>query len=68
MVESSIPTAEAINEILAEEVDPEEDPLELLSNREIAQVYARLLPEDQVLFQRFKQFHKRHSKVYGHDA
>ena len=58
--------AEAIDEVLAQEVDPNEDPLELLTNREIAEVYGKLSPEDQRLFRQFKQFHKRHQKVYGY--
>ena len=59
--------AEAIEEVLAQEVDPDEDPLELLSHREIAEVYGKLSPEDQRLFRQFKQFHKQHHKVYGYD-
>ena len=58
--------AEAIEEVLAQEVDPDEDPLELLSHREIAEVYGKLSPEDQRLFRQFKQFHKEHHKVYGY--
>ena len=60
--------AEAIEEVLAQEVDPDEDPLELLSHREIAEVYGKLSPEDQRLFRQFKQFHKQHHKVYGYDT
>ena len=37
--------AEAIEEVLAQEVDPDEDPLELLSYREIAEVYGKLSPK-----------------------
>ena len=84
MAESEIPTttteqkdapttaekeiAEAIEEVLAQEVDPDEDPLELLSHREIAEVYGKLSPEDQRLFRQFKQFHKQHHKLYGYDT
>ena len=84
MAESQIPTtttekkdvpataekeiAEAIEEVLAQEVDPDEDPLELLSHREIAEVYGKLNPDDQKLFRQFKQFHKQHQKLYGYDA
>ena len=84
MVESQIPTtttkekdapttaekeiAEAIEEVLAQEVDPDEDPLELLSHREIAEVYGKLNPDDQKLFRQFKQFHKLHHKLYGYDT
>ena len=81
MAESQIPTtapeekdvttaekeiAEAIKEVLAQEVDPDEDPLELLSHREIAEVYGKLNPDDQKLFRQFKQFHKQHHKLYGY--
>ena len=60
MVESQIPTteekeiAEAIEEVLAQDMDPDEDPLELLSHREIAEVYRKLNPDDQKLFRQFK--------------
>ena len=70
--EKDVPTtaekeiAEAIEEVLAQEVDPDEDPLELLSHREIAEVYGKLNPDDQKLFRQFKQFHKQHHKLYGY--
>ena len=72
--EKDVPTTaekeivEAIEEVLAQEVDPDKDPLELLSHREIAEVYEKLNPDDQKLFRQFKQFHKQHQKLYGYDT
>ena len=46
----------------------EEDLLEGLSNKEIAEIYKKLTPEDRQLFRQFKKFHKLHYELYSHDA
>ena len=44
------------------------DPLEGLGNKQIAEIYHKLSPEDRQLFRQFKAFHKLHYDLYGHDA
>ena len=46
----------------------EEDPLEGLGNKEIAEIYKKLTPEDRQLFRQFKKFHKLHYELYDHDT
>ena len=46
----------------------EEDPLEGLGNKAIAEIYKKLTPEDRQLFRQFKKFLKLHYELYGHDA
>ena len=50
------------------EGEGEGDPLEGLGNKEIAEIYYKLSPEDRQLFRQFKSFHKLHYDLYGHDA
>ena len=45
-----------------------DDPLEGLTNAEIAKIYGKLKPEDQHLFRQFKRFHKTYYNLHGHDA
>ena len=44
------------------------DPLEGLGNKQIAEIYYKLSPEDRQLFRQFKSFHKLHYDLYGHDT
>ena len=46
----------------------EEDPLEGLGNKEIAEICKKLTPEDRQLFRQFKKFHKLHYELYDHDT
>ena len=60
---------EAIWEIVELEVKKDEgDPLEGLTNKEIAELYVKQEPEDRQLFRQFKRFDKTYYKVHGHDA
>ena len=59
---------EAVKQILAEMEVEEQDPLEGISNAQIAEVYRQMKPEDQRLFRQFKKFHKRYYETHGHDA
>ena len=43
----------------------DEDPLECLTNTQIAEVYSRLNPHDQKLFLQFKEFHQRYYNLHG---
>ena len=43
----------------------DEDPLECLTNTEVARVYSRLSPPDQKLFLQFKAFHKQYYHLHG---
>ena len=58
---------EAVQQILAME-GGEEDPLDNLCNKEIAEIYHKLSPSDRQLFRQFKRFHKLHYELYNHDA
>ena len=46
----------------------EQDPLEGMGNAQIAEIYHRMMPEDQRLFRQFKKFHKQYYETHGHDA
>ena len=69
-VEAEPSTQQACQQIsnIEVEVEEEEDPLEGLNNKEIAEIYKKLTPEDRQLFRQFKKFHKLHYELYGHDA
>ena len=54
----------AVEEVLQTSLQ-DEDPLECLTNTEIARVYARLTPEDQRLFRQFKAFHRQYYNQHG---
>ena len=54
----------AVEEILQIPLQ-DEDPLECLTNTQIAEVYARLSPEDQRLFVQFKAFHRQYYNLHG---
>ena len=60
----------AVQQITGIEVEGkgEGDPLEGLGNKQIAEIYYKLSPEDRQLFRQFKSFHKLHYDLYGHDA
>ena len=60
----------AVQRITGIEVEGEGkgDPLEGLGNKQIAEIYHKLSPEDRQLFRQFKSFHKLHYDLYGHDA
>ena len=66
--EGELSVDEVVQQIMALEVEEEEDPLYELSNTEEAQVYRKLKPEDRHLFRQFKKFHKMYYEVHGHDA
>ena len=60
---------EAVREKLAVEVEAEEqDPFEGMGNAQVAEIYHRMKPEDQLLFRQFKRFHKQYYETHGHDA
>ena len=68
-VEGEVSVDEAVKEMLAAEVETEEqDPIEGMGNAQIAEVYYRMNPEDQRLFRQFKRFHKLYYETHGHDA
>ena len=60
----------ALEQIADIEVEAEGkgDPLEGLGNKQIAEIYHQLSPEDRQLFRQFKSFHKLHYDLYRHDA
>ena len=66
--EGEIDVNEAVKEILAEMEVEEQDPLEGMGNAQIAEIYHRMMPEDQRLFRQFKRFHKQYYETHGHDA
>ena len=66
--EGEVDVNEAVKEILAEMEAEEQDPLEGLGNAQIAEIYHRMTPEDQLLFRQFKRFHKQYYETHGHDA
>ena len=66
--EGEVDVNEAVKEILAEMEAEEQDPLEVLGNAQIAEIYRQMKPEDQRLFRQFKRFHKRYYETHGHDA
>ena len=68
-VEGEISVEEAVKEMLAAEVEAEEqDPIEGMGNAQIAEVYYRMNPGDRRLFRQFKRFHKLYYETHGHDA
>ena len=68
-VEGKVSMDEAVKEMLAAEVEAEEqDPIEGMGNAQIAEVYYRMNPEDRRLFRQFKRFHKLYYETHGHDA
>ena len=68
-VEGEVRVDEAVKEMLAAEVETEEqDPIEGMGNAQIAEVYYWMNPEDQCLFRQFKRFHKLYYETHGHDA
>ena len=50
------------------EGEEEGDPYEGLGNKEIAEIYKKLTPEDRQLFRQFKKFQKLHYELYGHNT
>ena len=52
----------ALQQITGIEVEDEGegDPLEGLGNKQFAEIYYKLSPEDRQLFRQFKSFHKLH--------
>ena len=68
-VEGEVSMEEAVKEMLAAEVEAEEqDPIKGMGNAQIAEVYHRMKPEDRCLFRQFKRFHKLYYETHGHDA
>ena len=67
-VESDIDVDEVVKQILAQMEVEEQDPLEGMGSAQVAEIYHRMRPEDQRLFQQFKRFHKRYYETQGHDA
>ena len=68
-VEGEVSMDEAVKEMLAAEVEAEEqDPIEGMGNAQIADVYYRMNLEDRRLFRQFKRFHKLYYETHGHDA
>ena len=61
---SEIDIETAVEEVLQAPLQ-DEDPLECLTNTQIAEVYARLTPEDQRLFLQFKAFHRQYYNQHG---
>ena len=62
------PSVERVLQQIAEMEGEEGDPLEGLGNKEIAEIYYKLTPEDRRLFRQFKRFNKLHYELYGHDV
>ena len=68
-VKSEPSVERALQQIFNIEVEgEEEDPLEGLGNKEIAEIYKKLTPEDRQLFRQFKKFHKLYYELYGYDV
>ena len=68
-IEGEVSMEEAVKEVREIEVEEGEgDPLEGLNNAQVAEIYHKLMPEDQCLFRQFKRFHKLYYKTHGHDA
>ena len=60
---------EAVKETVELEVEEDEgDPLEGLTNVEIAEIYTKLKPKDRRLFCQFKCFHRTYYNFHGHDV
>ena len=68
-VEGEVSVEEAVKEMLAAEVEAEEqDPIEGMGNAQIAEIYHRMNPGDRHLFRQFKRFHKLYYETHRHDA
>ena len=68
-VEGKVSVDEAVKEMLAAEVEAEEQyPIEGMGNAQIAEIYYRMNPEDWRLFRQFKRFHKLYYETHVHDA
>ena len=64
-----ITVQEAVKETVELEVEEDEgDPLEGLTNVEIAEIYTKLKPKDRWLFCQFKCFHRTYYDFHGHDV
>ena len=61
---SEIDVDTAVEEVLQTPLQ-DEDPLECLTNTQIAELYSRLTPEDQRLFLQFKAFHRQYYNQHG---
>ena len=61
---SEIDVDTAVEEVLQTSLQ-DEDPLECLTNTQIAELYSRLTPEDQRLFLQFKAFHRQYYNQHG---
>ena len=69
METEEVTVRKAIRDIIELEVEEDElDPLEGITNKEIAEIYAKLKPEDKRLFRQFKHFHHTYYQLHGHDA
>ena len=68
-IEGEVSVDEAVKEMLAAEVEAEEqDPIEGMGNAQIAEVYYQMNPKDRRLFRQFKKFHKLYYETHRHDA
>ena len=68
-VEGEVSVDKAVREMLAAEVEAEEqDLIEGMGNAQIAEVYYWMNPEDRHLFRQFKRFHKLYYETHRHDA
>ena len=68
-IEGEVSMDEAVKEMLAAEVEAEEqDPIEGMGNAQIAEVYYQMNPKDRCLFRQFKKFHKLYYETHRHDA
>ena len=61
---SEIDVDTAVEEVLQTPLQ-DEDPLECLTNTQIAELYSRLTPDDQKLFLQFKAFHRQYYNQHG---
>ena len=61
---SEIDVDTAVEEVLQTSLQ-DEDPLECLTNTQIAELYSRLTPEDQRLFLQVKAFHRQYYNQHG---
>ena len=67
--EEEMTVQEVVKEITEIEMEEDvEDPLEGLTNVEIADIYKKLKPEGRRLFRQFKCFHKTYYNLHGHDV
>ena len=66
--EGEIDVDEAVKEILAEMEAEEQDPLEGMGNAQIAGIYYRMTPEDQVYLDNLKGFISNTVKLMGTTA